>query len=149
MANLLSVLVFIATRQAETGVPPLWPATAWTTAAAIGTAAVPVAVARRRRSIPGAVPGLDAALRAITLHRVARTVAALFAAQAGALLMSAAPALQRFSPPGTDATSVLWQIAPGAGVILAAAGVVIAVIPVSGITAQPVAKAAPAPETVP
>lgn len=149
MAILLSVLVFIATRQAETGVPPLWPATAWTTAAAIGTAAVPVAVARRRRSIPGAVPGLDAALRAITLHRVARTVAALFAAQAGALLMSAAPALQRFSPPGTDATSVLWQIAPGAGVILAAAGLVIAVIPVSGITAQPVAKAAPAPETVP
>ncbi len=149
MAILLSVLVLIAVRQAETGVPPSWPATAWTTVAAIGTAAVPVAVARRRRSIPGAVPGLDAALRAITLHRVARTLAALFAAQAGALLMSAAPGLQRFSPPGADATSVLWQIAPGAGVILAAAGVVIAVIPVRGITAKPAAKAAPAPETVP
>lgn len=149
MAVLLGVLVFIAIRQAATGVPSAWPATAWTTAAAIGTAAVPVAVARRRRSIPGAVPGLDAALRAITLHRVARTLAALFAAQAGALLMSAAPALQRFSPPGADATSVLWQIAPGAGVILAAAGVVIAVIPVRGITAKPAAKAAPAPETVP
>ncbi|WP_235423563.1 hypothetical protein [Pseudarthrobacter chlorophenolicus] len=148
-AILLCVMVLIAARQAAAGVPASWPATAWTTAAAIGTAAVPVAVARRRPSIPAAVRGLDAALRAITLHRVARTLAALFSAQAGALLMSAAPGLQRFSPPAADPTSVLWQMAPGVGVILAAAGVVIAVIPVRGITAKPASAAAPSPEKVP
>ncbi|ACL40693.1 conserved hypothetical protein [Pseudarthrobacter chlorophenolicus A6] len=148
-AILLGVIVLIAAWQAEAGAPPSWIAAVWTTAAAIGTAAVPFAVARRRRSIPATVRGLDAALRAITLHRVARTLAALFAAQAGALLMSAAPGLQRFSPPGADTTSVLWQVAPGAGVILAAAGVVIAVIPVRGISAKPASAAAPAPETVP
>ncbi|SCB78434.1 hypothetical protein GA0061083_0710 [Pseudarthrobacter enclensis] len=135
-AVLAGVVVAVAARQSELGAPPSWPVTVWSTAAVVACAAVPVLVIRRRRGVGSLVPGLDAALRAISLHRVVRTLAALLLAQAGSLLMSAGPGLQRFSPPGPDPTAALWQFASGGGVILAAAGVVIAVIPVRGIAAR-------------
>jgi hypothetical protein len=133
---LAGVVVAVAARQSELGAPPSWPVTVWSTAAVVACAAVPVLVIRSRRRVGSLVPGLDAALRAISLHRVVRTLAALLLAQAGSLLMSAGPGLQRFSPPGPDATATLWQFASGGGVILTAAGVVIAVIPVRGIAAR-------------
>ncbi|MEQ7736013.1 hypothetical protein, partial [Escherichia coli] len=75
LAVLLGVAALVAFRQAAAGLQATWPATAWTSAVTTLFATIPVALARRRRSIPATVPGLDAALRAITIHRVVRTMA--------------------------------------------------------------------------
>jgi hypothetical protein len=140
VAVLLGVLALVAARQAETGVQPSWPSTVWTSAAIGLFAGIPLALARRRRSVADTLPGLDAALRAITVHRVVRTVAAFFTVQAGALLMNAGQAQETEYPLGPGPWDDAWQAAPGAGVLLVAAGVVIAVIPVRGIAAKPAAK---------
>lgn len=107
-------------------------------------ACLPVAAARMRRGIGTGVPGLDAALRAITVHRVVRTLAAYCAAQGGVLLITASNAL----PPllGLPASSSTWQPAAIAGAALAAVGVVIAVIPVRGFARVPAATAQSIPE---
>lgn len=123
--------------------PPAWLIAAAATVA-VGLAAIlPVAVARARGSISTDVPGLDAALRAITVHRVVRTWAAYCTAQVGVLLMTesmAWPPLLGMQPPTWDAP---WQPAVVAGAMLAAAGVVIAVIPVKGFARTPAAAAKP------
>lgn len=146
LAVLLGVTVLVAFRQAEAGVHASWQAAAWTSALTSLFAAIPLALARRRRSIPATVPRLDAALRAITVHRVVRTLAACFMVQAGVLLMSAGYTLRAEYPLGPDDA---WQAAPGAGVLLVAAGVVIAVIPVRGIASKPASKTARTAEPVP
>ncbi|WP_426987293.1 hypothetical protein [Pseudarthrobacter sp. Y6] len=122
--------------------------------AAVSTAAVgiiailPVVAARLRRSISTGITGLDAALRAITVHRVVRTFAAYCTAQGGVLLMTGSKAW----PPllGLPATTwaATWQPAVIAGALLAAAGVVIAVIPVKGFARVPAAPVRPVPEGV-
>jgi hypothetical protein len=144
-ALLTGVTVIVAVRQAELAVPASWGATAWTSVAVTVTSMLPLATVRRRRSVPAPVPGLDAALRAITLHRVVRTLAAFFTVQAGVLLMAVGDGLHAVSPLGPGPWDV-WQAAPGIGVLLAAAGAVIAVIPVRGIAATRAATAAYAPE---
>jgi hypothetical protein len=146
LAVLLGVGVLVAAREAGQSAHAPWPATAWTTAATTAIAFVPVVAARRRRAIPAAVPGLDSALRAITVHRVVRTLAAYFTVQAGALLLSAAPALRQGYPAGPGPWDDAWQAAPAAGVLLAAAGVVIAVTPVRGLAVPYAEKPATAME---
>jgi hypothetical protein len=125
-----------------------WVITAVATATVAAIACLPVAAARRRRSISTGITGLDAALRAITIHRVVRTFAAHCTAQGGVLLMTASEAW----PPllGLPATTwdATWQPAVLAGVLLAAGGVVIAIIPVRGFARVPAAPARPAPEGV-
>jgi hypothetical protein len=105
-----------------------WLAAVSATLAVAAIAALPVAAARTRRGIATGVPGLDAALRAITLHRVARTLAASVAAQSGILLITASNTW----PPllGLPLAQSSWQPAVIAGAALTAAGVVIAVIPI-------------------
>ncbi|MHA7289963.1 hypothetical protein ACX80V_09980 [Arthrobacter sp. MDT3-24] len=128
---------------------PGWVIAAVATAAVASIACLPVVAARRRRSISTDIHGLDAALRAITVHRVVRTFAAFCTAQAGVLLMTASQAW----PPllGLPATTwaAPWQPAIIAGALLAAAGVLIAVIPVKGFARTPAAAAKPVPERVP
>ncbi|WP_235564427.1 hypothetical protein [Arthrobacter sp. Soil762] len=128
---------------------PGWVIAAVATAAVAAIAGLPVVAARRRRSISTDIHGLDAALRAITVHRVVRTFAAYCTAQAGVLLMTAS----RAWPPllGLPATTwaAPWQPAIIAGVLLAAAGVVVAVIPVKGFARTPAAPVKPAREGVP
>ncbi|WP_235347413.1 hypothetical protein [Arthrobacter sp. SPG23] len=85
--------------------------------------------ARLRHGIPGAPAGLDAALRAITLHRLARTLAAMFMAQAGMVLLMNSQAWAAvfgvaFLP------SIPWWPASLAGSILACAAIVTALVPV-------------------
>jgi hypothetical protein len=125
---------------------PSWQIAAVATAAVVATACLPVAATRRRRSISTDIPGLDAALRAITVHRVVRTCAAYSTAQAGVLLMTAS----NIWPPllGLTATTwaAPWQPAVIAGAVLAAAGLVIAVIPIKGFARTPAAPAKPVPE---
>jgi hypothetical protein len=60
---------------------PAWLIAAAATAAVAAVAGLPVAAARLRRSISTDVLGLDAALRAITVHRVVRAFAAYCTAQ--------------------------------------------------------------------
>ncbi len=132
-AVFVAVVLVVAWRRMGPEVGPSWQVTAWSSAGIVLVASVPLVLARRRSSVPGPVPGLDAALRAITVHRVVRTLAAFLAAQAGVLLMAAGPQLQRPSPPGLERWDVLWQVSPALGALLAAAAVVIAVIPVAAV----------------
>ncbi|WP_242633226.1 hypothetical protein [Arthrobacter sp. S39] len=131
-------------REAGLDVSRSWVAAVLATVAVAAIACLPVAAARVRRGIPTGVPGLDAALRAITVHRVVRTIAAYCLAQGGVLLMTAGDAL----PPllGLPASTPTWQPAAVAGAALAAAGVVIAVIPVRGFARVPAAPVQPVPE---
>ncbi|ABK04395.1 hypothetical protein Arth_3016 [Arthrobacter sp. FB24] len=106
----------------------------WIPAALLSTAGVLLALpallaTRLRRGIPAAPPGLDAALRAITLHRMARTLSAMFMAQAAMVLLMNSQAWAAvfgvaFLP------SIPWWPASLAGTILACAAVATAVIPV-------------------
>jgi hypothetical protein len=123
-----------------------WAVAAVATAVVAAAAWLPVAVARQRRSISTDIPGLDAALRAITVHRVVRTLAAYCAAQGGVLLMSASNAW----PPALNLPSAswdgTWQPAVIAGALLTAVGVVIAVIPVKGFARVPASPGRSVPE---
>ena len=116
-----------------------WIAAVLATVALGAVACLPVAATWMRRGIATGVPGLDAALRAITVHRVVRTVAAYCMAQGGVLLMTASNAF----PPllGLPASSSTWQPAVVAGAALATAGVVIATFPVRGFARVPATSA--------
>lgn len=134
------VIACVAGRQAELGVQAAWEVTVWASAGTGLLSAVPLALARRRRSVAPGVPGLDAALRAITVYRVARTLTAFFAAQAGVLLMSAGPTLGRPAAYGPGPWDAVWQGASGLGALLTATAVLIAVAPVSVIARGPEAS---------
>ena len=103
-----------------------------------------IVTARRRQGIPDAPAGLDAALRAITVHRVVRTLAATLTAQAGVLLLTQSNAwaavLGRAAFGETDPAATSWWPAITAGAVLGVAATVIAVIPVRAL-----ARPAPAP----
>ncbi|TQJ41840.1 hypothetical protein FBY33_3959 [Arthrobacter sp. SLBN-112] len=129
-AVLVAVIVAVAVRQAEVLVQPTWEVTALTSAGIAFLSGIPLMLARRRYSVAATVPDLDAALRAITVHRVVRTLAAFFAAQAGVLLMSSGPKLHTASPLGPERWDSVWQAASAVGVVLVTAAVVVAVIPV-------------------
>lgn len=143
------VAITVAVRQAELAMPASWGATAWSSIAVAAFSVLPLALVRRRRSIPDAIPGLDAALRAISVHRTVRTLAAFFTVQAGVLLMTTGYRLQVAYPTDPGPWDDAWQAAPGIGVLLATAGAVIAVFPVRGIAAKPASRAAHASEPVP
>ncbi|MFF1250945.1 hypothetical protein ACFVYC_00400 [Pseudarthrobacter sp. NPDC058329] len=142
LAVLVVVIVLTGVAEAALGVPPSWPGTVWAGAAVAVLSALPLTAARVRHGIPAAVPGLDAALRAITVHRVVRGLAACFTVQAGVLLLSAAPAVRRALNLNPAAWAGFWDMASAVGALLAAAGVVIAAIPVRGFarTAPPVSR---------
>ncbi|HET7138823.1 MAG TPA: hypothetical protein VFI36_01560 [Arthrobacter sp.] len=126
---------------------PGWVIAAVATAAIAAIAGLPVAAARQRRSISTDIPGLDAALRAITVHRVVRTFAAYCTAQAGVLLMTASKAWPPLvGLPETTWYAATWPPALLAGALLAAVGVVIAVIPVRGFARTPATSAKSVPE---
>ena len=126
-----------------------WVTAGIATAAVAAIASLPVVAARRRRSISSRITGLDAALRAITVHRVVRTIAACCTAQSGLLLMTASKAWPPLLGLPAATWSATWQPAVTAGALLAAAGVVIAVIPVKGFARTPAAPARSLPERVP
>ncbi|CAN7475474.1 hypothetical protein [Arthrobacter sp. LjRoot14] len=99
--------------------------------------------ARLRHGIPGAPGGLDAALRAITVHRVARTLSAMFMAQAAMVLLMNSQAWAAvfgvaFLP------SVPWWPASLAGSLLACGAIVTALVPVRTFAGSP-SRPAPLP----
>ncbi len=132
-ALLLSlVLIFTAVGQGMLYEAPAWPAVAALTVGVLAAGATALWAARHRRAIPapGETAGLDGVLRAITVYRIARTLAAYCFVQAGLLLMTLSHALV---PLFQEPASFVPQDAPlsiAAGVIAAALGLAIAVTPV-------------------
>ncbi len=121
-----------------------WVAATLATVVVAAFTLLPVAAARVRRGTATGIRGLDAALRAITIHRAARTFAAYCAAQTGVLLMTSNGWPPLLGLPATAWTSP-WQPAVLAGALVSAAGVVIAVIPVRGFARVPAAAAQSVP----
>ena len=147
----LALLVFLATLaataagQALLAEDPGWLPAALLTAGTCVAALPAFLRARSRQGVRDAPRGLDAALRAITVHRIVRTLAATLTAQAGVLLLTQTNAWAAVF--GSDAfgdavdpAAGSWWPATLAGAVLAASAVVIAVIPVGGL-----ARKTPAP----
>ena len=140
----LAVLGVTAAGQARLAEGPGWVPNGLLTAGACAASLPAFLMAGFREGVRDAPRGLDAALRAITLHRVARTLAATLTAQAGVLLLTQSNAwaavlgLAAFGE--TDPAAGSWWPATLAGSVLAAAAMVIAVIPV-----RTLARSAPAP----
>lgn len=129
---LIGVVMITAAGEALSARPTGWTTTALATGLVVILSVLPLVATRRRRSISAVVPGLDAALRAITVHRVVRTLAACFAVQAGVLLITASQAWPPLLGLPMTTWQPQWQPAVTAGALFVAAGVVIAVIPVRG-----------------
>ena len=139
---LLLAVVVVMTAVAEAALPsgtpvaPGWIPTAVATAAVAVTAVPATQAVRRRRGIVtvGSVTvddGLDAALRAVTLNRIVRILAAFLLAQAGGLLIAANGAWGALLGMQT-VPAELWEgTAAAAGYLLVAAAVVLSLIPVT------------------
>jgi hypothetical protein len=146
---LVAVIVVTAAAQETLEVPPSWASTAWAGAAVAVLSLLPLTAARVRRGIPTVVPGLDAALRAITVHRAVRALASHFTVQAGVLLLSAGPAVQAALKLNPAPWAGFWDITPAAGALLAAGGIVVAVIPVRNFARTAGASRSAAGQLVP
>lgn len=147
----LALLVFLAALAVTTAGRALlaedsgWVPVALLTAGTCVAALPAFLRARSRQGIRDAPRGLDAALRAITVHRIVRTLAATLTAQAGVLLLTQTNAWAAVF--GSDAfgdavdpAAGSWWPATLAGAVLAASAVLIAVVPVGGL-----ARKTPAP----
>ncbi|WP_254362879.1 hypothetical protein [Pseudarthrobacter phenanthrenivorans] len=147
LAVVAGAILVTAVVQVDLGILPSWTPTSWACIAVALLAILPLVAAKRRHGITTTVPGLDAALRAITVHRVVRTLAACFTVQAGALLLSAGPAIQHALDLKPTPWAWAWDVAPSTGALSAAAGIVIAVIPVRGFARVPAPGRIPEKET--
>ena len=140
----LIVLIVTAVGNARLAEEAAWVPAGLLTVGVLAVSLPALVAARRRQGIPDAPAGLDAALRAITVHRVVRTLAATFTAQAGALLLTQSNAwaevLGRAAFGETDPAATTWWPAIAAGAVLGVAATIIAVIPV-----RTLARPAPAP----
>lgn len=141
----LAALAVTAAGRALMAEDPGWVPVALLTAGTCVAALPAFLRARSRQGVRDAPRGLDAALRAITVHRIVRTLAATLTAQAGILLLTETNAWAAVF--GSDAfgdavdpAAGSWWPATLAGAVLAASAVVIAVIPVGGL-----ARKTPAP----
>ncbi|QCP00802.1 hypothetical protein FCN77_19225 [Arthrobacter sp. 24S4-2] len=126
----LAALVVTAHGNSLLGQDGGWIPSAVLSAAGVAAALPAFFAARFRYGIPGAPPGLDGALRAITVYRIVRTLAAMLMAQAGLLLLANSRALAAVFGTSPAPPAIPWWPASLAGALLAAAAVVIAVIPV-------------------
>lgn len=146
LALLVFLIVLLVTALGQAGLAegPGWVPSGLFTAATCAAAVPVLLLARHRQGVAGAPPGLDSALRAVTVHRVVRTLAAALTAQAGVLLLTQgnawASVLGRAAFGETDPAATTWWPSIAAGAGLGVAAVVIAVIPV-----RSPARPAPAP----
>jgi hypothetical protein len=126
----LAALVVTAHGNAVLGQDGGWIPAAVLSAVTVGAALPAFFAARFRHGITGAPPGLDEALRAITVYRIVRTLVAMLMAQAGLLLLANSHALAAVFGAASAPPTIPWWPASLAGSLLAAAAIVIAVIPV-------------------
>jgi hypothetical protein len=149
----LLTLVPTAAGQALLAEEPDWAPAALFTAGTAVMALPAFLTARLRQSVPDLPAGMDAALRAITVHRTVRTLAASFTAQAAILLLTRSTAWAAVFGADTfgdavDPAAGSWWPAILAGSVLGAAATVIAVIPVRRL-ARARTTPAPRPEKEP
>ncbi len=141
----LAVLSVTAAGQARLAEGPGWVPTGLLTAGACAASLPAFLTARFRHGVRDAPRGLDAALRAITLHRTVRTLAATLTAQAAALLLTQSQAFAAVFGPDAFGTvnpaAASWWPATLAGSVLGAAALVIAVIPVRTLARARTAEA--------
>ena len=130
----VAVLGVTAAGQARLAEGPGWVPAGLLTAGACAASLPAFLTARSRHGVRDAPRGLDAALRAVTLHRTVRTLAATLTAQAAALLLTQSLAWAAVFGPEAFGTvnpaAATWWPATLAGSVLGAAALVIAVIPV-------------------
>lgn len=130
----LAVLSVTAAGQARLAEGPGWVPAGLLTAGACAASLPAFLMARFRHGIREAPHGLDGALRAVTVHRTVRTLAATLTAQAAALLLTQSLAWAAVF--GLDAfgtvnpAAATWWPATLAGSLLGAAALIIAVLPV-------------------
>ena len=141
----LAALVVTTAGRALLAEDPGWVPVALFTAGTCVAALPAFLRARSRQGVRDAPRGLDAALRAITVHRIVRTLAATLTAQAGVLLLTQTNAWAAVFGSDTfgdavDPAAGSWWPATLAGAVLAASALVIAIIPVGGL-----ARKTPAP----
>ncbi|WP_258073769.1 hypothetical protein [Arthrobacter sp. Y81] len=107
--------------------------------------ALPAFLATRgRHGVRDAPPGLDAALRAITVYRIVRTLSSMFMAQAAMVLLMNSQAWAAvfgvaFMP------TIPWWPASLAGAIMAGAAIVTALVPVRALAGSG-SRSAPLPD---
>ena len=149
MLIFLIVLIVTAVGNARLAEGAAWVPAGLLTAGVCAAALPALATAKRRHGIPDAPAGVDAALRAITVHRVVRTLAAALTAQAGILLLTQSNAwaavLGRAAFGWADPAETSWWPAITAGAVLGGAAIVIAVIPVRAL-ARPASAPLPRKE---
>ena len=149
----LAVLGVTAAGQARLAEGPGWVPAGLLTAGACAASLPAFLTAWSRQGVRDAPRGLDAALRAITLHRIVRTLAATLTAQAAVLLLTQSQAWAAVFGPdafgdAVDPAAGSWWPATLAGSVLGAAAMVIAVIPVRTPARAPSAPA-PRPDKEP
>lgn len=134
---LLLAVVMVMTAVGEaalgSGTPALpgWIPTAVATAAVAVTAVPATLAVRRRRGILTPDDGLDAALRAVTLNRIMRILAAFLLAQAGGLLISGNRTWGALLGSPTVPAEMWEGTAAAAGYVLVAAAVALSLIRVT------------------
>ncbi|UKA48778.1 hypothetical protein LFT48_15190 [Arthrobacter sp. FW305-123] len=135
-ALILAVAVaFAVAAETRPFTPRTWPAALLLSALVAAAGAAAVTAVRRRRGIPEseAESGLDAALRAISLYRIVRTLAAYCLGQSAALLMITGDAWYSVFPPGDGVYPLAPSPAVTVGMVLAAIAVIVAVVPVRSL----------------
>lgn len=135
-AAILAVAVaFAVAAEAQTPAPKTWPAVLLLSAVVAAAGAAAILAVRRRRGIPEreGEAGLDAALRAISLYRIVRTLAAYCLGQAAALLMITGDAWYSVFSGGGGEYPLAPSPAVTVGMVLAAIAVIVAVVPVRSL----------------
>lgn len=141
----LAALVVTAHGNSHLGQDGGWIPSAVLSSAAVAAALPAFFTARLRHGIPDAPKGLDAALRAITVYRTVRTLAAMLTAQAGLLLLANSHAWAAVFGTAPAPTPIPWWPASLAGALLAGAAILIVVIP-AGTFAATKRRPAPLPD---
>lgn len=126
---------FAVAAESQTLTPKAWPAALLLSAVVAAAGAAAILAVRRRRGIPESAgdAGLDAALRAISLYRIVRTLAAYCLGQAAALLMITGDAWYSVFAPGDGEYPLAPSPAITVGMVLAAIAVIVAVVPVRSL----------------
>lgn len=130
-------VAFAVAAEAQSGATRTWPAALLLSAVVTASGAAAILAVRRRRGIPESEgeAGLDAALRAISLYRIVRTLAAYCLGQAAALLLITGDGWYSVFSPGSGGYPLAPSPANTVGMVLAAMAVIVAVVPVRSLIA--------------
>ncbi len=132
---LAAALAFAVAGEVQPFGSKTWPAAVLVSMVVALAGSAAVLTVRRRRGIPetGGNAGLDAALRAISMYRIVRTLSAYCLGQAAALLISTGNAWYGVFPPGPSPDPIGPSHAGTIGLVLAVIAVLVAVTPVRSL----------------